>query len=516
MPVESDKVRVGKDGKVYRWMRRLYSNQDLYEGEFVDGLKHGRGSLVFSRGDRYNGEFERDLFHGYGVFIWKPAYDDSGNYVAGRRYDGEWKNGKFFGSGIMQVGNGDTYTGMFERNHYHGKGILRKECGDILDGEWIRGKADGFMKIKYINGDLYEGHMQLGEYHGQGRLLLVQGKGEYDGEWSQGLQRGQGTRIFSNGNKFVGQFAEGELDGEGIMFYANGDQYIGHWKVGYPHGKGVLRYNRGDKYEGTFLKGFIYGEGKYQYTDGGYYTGEYRNTRINPYSLVDFPEADGKRHGFGVRVWANGAKYQGQWDDDKMNGKGVYTTVEGGKYEGSFWNGFKHGDGVEDIGNLIGLRYVCPMGHRHNGTAFCKYVGKFDRGCYHGYGEFTCQDGRAYKGYWVRGERHGKGNQYYLRDGDAGDSQRLFIGGIGSLYRIQSYTGQWEGNVRHGFGEVTYVNGDKIEGVFCQGQPSGICQITFGATGRVRYARFERGLRVLWLDDAIQKMAKMLKGIKFN
>jgi hypothetical protein len=101
---DSEKVRVGKDGKVYRRSKRQYANQDLYEGgiinelhsqiaywslgEFVDGMRHGRGSLVLSRGDRYNGEFERDLFHGYGVYIWKPGYDEFGNYIAGRRYDG--------------------------------------------------------------------------------------------------------------------------------------------------------------------------------------------------------------------------------------------------------------------------------------------------------------------------------------------------------------------------------------------------------------------------------------------
>ena len=82
-------IRVGKDGRVYRHMRKLYANQDIYEGEFVDGLRHGRGAMTYSSGDRYTGEFETELFHGYGVYIWKAYFDDDGNYIAGKRYDGK-------------------------------------------------------------------------------------------------------------------------------------------------------------------------------------------------------------------------------------------------------------------------------------------------------------------------------------------------------------------------------------------------------------------------------------------
>ena len=75
-------------------------------------------------------------------------------------------------------------------------------------------------------------------------------------------------------------------------------------------GKGVLRYNRGDRYEGTFLKGYFYGEGRFNYTDGGYYSGEFKHDRLNPYSGVSFPDPNGLKHGFGMRVFANGSKYQ--------------------------------------------------------------------------------------------------------------------------------------------------------------------------------------------------------------
>lgn len=36
-----------------------------------------------------------------------------------------------------------------------------------------------------------------------------------------------------------------------------------------------------------------------------------------------------------------------------------------------------------------------------------------------------------------------------------GDPKRLFIGGVQSLYRVQAYTGTWEGDKKQGIGEST-------------------------------------------------------------
>lgn len=55
------------------------------------------------------------------------------------------------------------------------------------------------------------------------------------------------------------------------------------------------------------------------------------------------PLLDGKRHGFGVRVFSNGSRYEGQWDGDVAEGSGELHGVAGGKYEGSFWNGHRYG-----------------------------------------------------------------------------------------------------------------------------------------------------------------------------
>ena len=98
----------------------------------------------------------------------------------------------------------------------------------------------------------------------------------------------------------------------------------------------MLRYANGERYEGQFQNGIFYGEGKYTFIDGGYYEGEYKNVRPNPVTYLDFPFYDNLRHGFGLRVWTNGSKYQGQWKVGMMDGQGVTTTIMNEKHTGEY------------------------------------------------------------------------------------------------------------------------------------------------------------------------------------
>lgn len=115
-------------------------------------------------------------------------------------------------------------------------------------------------------------------------------------------------------------------------------------------------------------------------------------------SQVTFPDPDGKKHGRGVRVWCTGDKYEGEWQDDHPHGVGMVHKNTGGKFEGHFERGQRTGGGAETWGNVLNLKYLCPMGHSHEGRGFCRYEGKFVNGYFHGSGEFQCVDGRSYKG----------------------------------------------------------------------------------------------------------------------
>jgi len=505
-------LRVTADGKIYKTGKRTYANYDVYEGEFVDGLRHGSGQMMmFASKDIYTGEFHENLFHGYGVYTWGPFYDDNKKKITSKRYEGGFKDGLRHGKGVLILGNGDSYAGEFERNNFHGEGILRLKSDDVFSGSFRVGKPSGKMKIDYASGDGYEGELKLGKYHGTGKLVYHGKKGTYEGEWSNGLSHGKGSRMYCNGSKYVGEFLNGEIHGNGIMYYVNGDQYVGELRFGHLHGKGCYAYAFGDRYEGGFMHGAIHGEGKYTFADGGYYIGEYMNTKKK--KLVDgggeFHIPDGIRHGFGIRVFLNGNKYEGKWVNGNMDSEvALYHKAEGSKYEGGFRNNQRYGQGREEFGNVLDKPFTCPMGHRHKGQGYCVYTGKFARDFFHGQGEFVCCDGRKYIGEWKNGTKDGCGRYYYLRDGDIGDLDRYCIGGNDSMYRVKEYSGDWKENIREGKGIITYVNGDKVEGDMVKGQLHGTCQYHFAGGGdrvpRMRYALYTRGTRIEFMDQKVQ------------
>lgn len=69
--------------------------------------------------------------------------------------------------------------------------------------------------------------------------------------------------------------------------------------------------------------------------------------RKNDTSEVSFPDPNGLRNGIGLRVWANGNRYEGTFRDDFVHGEGSLQKAEGGKYSGDFRNGERHGMGLE-------------------------------------------------------------------------------------------------------------------------------------------------------------------------
>lgn len=477
---------------------------DVYIGEFVDSMRHGKGIMRFANGDRYEGEFEKNMFHGFGFYAWNNTVNEYNEPIVNRKYEGDWVDGKYHGRGVYSSGVGDVYSGYFANGLYQGNGVLKHKNGDTTRGSWSRGHPNGDVKITFHNGDLYVGQMLNGKKHGKGKFTFCNEKGYYEGTYANDFAHGRGVRIYLDGSKYVGEYSEGEIHGEGMMFYANGDQYLGQWVNGHKDGKGVLRMSYGDSYEGHFKNGAFYGEGKYVYADGGYYSGEFRNVRKNKHSedpdSVGLPLTDGHRHGFGIRVFTSGTRYEGQWENDRMNGQGSLRTVEGATFEGNFFNGTKHGKGREEFGNELGIKFCCPLGYWHAGNNYCVYTGDYAMGLFHGEGEFKCQAGPYYKGQWCRGKKHGQGEVSYFKDGEQGDQNNLYIGGVGSLYRLKGYEGAWENNVREGKGRQTFSNGDYIDGEFRNGHPHGEVKYFFRKSGKIRYAIYENGYRTKWLD----------------
>lgn len=136
--------------------------------------------------------------------------------------------------------------------------------------------------------------------------------------------------------------------------------------------------------------------GVYKFANGGRYEGDFQQ---------------GKFHGNGLLVFESGGKYSGEFKKNHFDGKGNYTSASDNKYVGYFRKNRFHGNGTETWAN--GDKY---LGNFHNGTA-------------HGEGTYIWQNGNKYEGGYENGKFHGNGT---------------FI--IGN----RQYTGNWQQNILMG------------------------------------------------------------------
>ena len=195
----------------------IYENGEYYIGEWLNGLRHGKGTLYYKNGNiKYKGDFIKDKFEGEGQY----------NFENGEYYIGEWLN-----------------------DQRHGKGILYYKNGNIkYDGKFIKDKFEGEGQYIYENGEYYIG------------------------EWLNDLRHGKGKLYYKNDNiKYEGDFIKDKAEGKGRYTKENGEYYIGHWLNGLMHGKGTLFYKDDNiKYEGDFIKDKFEGYGKYIFKNGNY------------------------------------------------------------------------------------------------------------------------------------------------------------------------------------------------------------------------------------------------------
>ena len=60
-----------------------YADGEVYDGEFVNGIRSGYGTVYLKNGYIYKGYWENDTFNGYGVL-----------YTIDKIYTGPWNNGE--------------------------------------------------------------------------------------------------------------------------------------------------------------------------------------------------------------------------------------------------------------------------------------------------------------------------------------------------------------------------------------------------------------------------------------
>ena len=476
--------------------------------------------------------------HGQGTF-------NRGN---GETFDGQFKRGLYHGTGILRRVNGDWYQGQFKRGAMHGQGTMKPAEGGVYNGAFYNGQYHGQGTYKWPNnGGVYTGTWRKGKRWGYGRRIFAAGA-EYEGEFALGSMHGRGTYKNTRGDQYTGEFVADRYHGFGIMVYGNGDRYEGQWQLGVFCGVGRYTYQNGGYYDGEYwalTRGGIKArlepdslepfQVRAQTKSVFGYTDEKRNEawqrqhtksgvkiqlskelrkrlhdmrrsvgRVLVGSAHDNPEqpgivrplCDGKRHGKGVRVWADGSRYEGDWYQDKMHGFGVLVRSgpKGERYEGQWIHGIRQGRGIASWGHSLGGRYTNPLGHIvDGGLGRSVYDGQWILGNFHGLGKLINPDGRDYEGEFLRGQRHGIGTQILLSHENIEFIKKA--GRHDSLTAVWKYEGSWVHNKRQGVGLAYQLNGDKLHGTFIQGRLHGVVKV-MTKSGHVHFKLYDLGSEV--------------------
>jgi len=104
-------------------------NGDRYVGEFTDGHITGVGTWYFDNGEVYQGQVVNGSRHGRGVQT----------FPSGDRYEGEVADGHITGNGVWHFHERITYVGQVVNGSLHGQGVMSWSEGHRIDGTFRNG-----------------------------------------------------------------------------------------------------------------------------------------------------------------------------------------------------------------------------------------------------------------------------------------------------------------------------------------------------------------------------------------
>lgn len=194
-------------------IRIIFPDGAKYVGQFLNGMKHGRGRFISADGSEYRGEFMHGEPHGTGTYIHADGRKKRVVFDMGRLIDSKLLPHEVTGGGCVfgEFENFGMYKGWYRGNRIkgfipHGRGVMR-----------------------YVNGSVYTGQWKNGTMHGNGTIEWSEGS-LYVGQWAHGKRSGYGTYTWANGDRYVGQWKENEMCGNGTFFHRDGSVEKGNWK----------------------------------------------------------------------------------------------------------------------------------------------------------------------------------------------------------------------------------------------------------------------------------------------
>ena len=245
----------------------MYPSGAKYSGDFRKGEIHGMGVCVYSDGSRYEGQWASRYPEGKGTKTLKDGSKLTGNWKKGILIDGQEvkANGAVFVAKGKQDGDGTTVqSGCINGDCEDGQGTYAFPDGSKYDGQFASGKIHGYGTFFYANGDKYVGGFKGNVAHGKGTIFHADGA-QTTGDWNDGEYIG--SKIIESGR--IGCIEGDCANGKGTYIYANGEaKYTGQFRNKMPHGQGSVVYSNGERFMGAWEKGSFNGKGTLYMTDG--------------------------------------------------------------------------------------------------------------------------------------------------------------------------------------------------------------------------------------------------------
>lgn len=224
---------------------KSYKDGAKYEGQLLNGVPEGKGTMVFADGGKYEGAFKKGVMEGKGVYHYADGIS---------KYDGDFKDGKRHGNGVLTRPFNETViklTGTFVNDKPRGKavqeavGMFTIEC-EVKEDSLAYGQG----KRTYVNGDTYVGEFRK-NHHYKGVYTWANGD-KYEGTFGGHLPNGEGVKVFADGGSYKGDFVRGTMHGKGVYKFPDGSRYEGEFNDGKMEGRGIFISRDGTRTEGTF------------------------------------------------------------------------------------------------------------------------------------------------------------------------------------------------------------------------------------------------------------------------
>ncbi|KAJ7984684.1 hypothetical protein DPEC_G00357310, partial [Dallia pectoralis] len=145
---EGDWVNNKREG----WGVRRYPSGNLYEGQWRNNVRHGEGKMSWLQlGQQYTGAWENGVQHGQGTHTWFLKRVPGSQYPRRNEYSGNFVQGLRHGKGSFCYASGALYKGDWKSNKKHGQGKFIFKNGQIFEGEFVNDHMAEFPAFR-LNG----------------------------------------------------------------------------------------------------------------------------------------------------------------------------------------------------------------------------------------------------------------------------------------------------------------------------------------------------------------------------